>query len=423
MTKNGIIGLSAGAIVVLGGLTLYTHSAFSSQITQSIAQNDSTQYSLSIESQDHGLISSSVEYKLSINKNVAAQFGTTLPKNIDFYFTHAYSSYPLVVNSDFKLDFTKGVAKEFMTMMTVDQIEHFATLSTNLLTQSNALNVEIKPTALEDKTGSVVNLGNLNYHFDGNLDFSFGDFTFNLDNLIGEMTDGGKMSMSELTASGNIASEKGFVYTQKQEISLKSFNISNEAVLENWAITNLKLSGGADGFSSDAINSDLVIMLDRLVMKNSLLDYTVTDTKLDFSIANIDKDSFIEVNKVSRNGGQPKQLLTAAEGILARGFNGTITKVKTTINDVKIDSQGKFDVPAYDGEMHDKLIMMHMMQKFSLDYNANLSNNYASVFPQYAPMIDGMAAQGFATKDEKGNVSTVIKIKDMAITANDKRIR
>lgn len=423
MTKNGIIGLSAGAIIVLGGLTLYTNSAFSSQISQAIENNEHPQFKLSVESQESGLFGGSAQYKLVLNRDALAQAGAPNQSDVEFYFNHEYASYPLLVDSQFTIDFTKGAPKELMELFTVDSIDHIATLSTNLLSQSNSLNVAFQPATLEDKSGSVVKTGKMTSNIDGNLEFSEGTYNFDFSELTGELTSGGNMLMTAFTGNGDFASEQGFVYTKQSTTSLKELSFKNEAVLEQWALKNLSFLTSTTPFDGDVVSSDSKVSFDSVIVKNAMADYTITDTVLDIAIKDIDKNGVIAVNEASRSGAEIHELIAATKDILARGFKGDIKSLTTTVNGVKVDSKGAFDVPAYAGEMNQQMIMMHMMQKFSLDYNANLSNNYASVFPQYAPMIDGMAAQGFATKDAEGNVSTVIKIKDMAITANDKRIR
>ncbi|WP_435273755.1 hypothetical protein ACMAZF_10160 [Psychrobium sp. nBUS_13] len=423
MTKNGIIGLSAGAIVVLGGLTFYTHSAFSSQIEQAIAQNSNDKYTLSIESKEDGLLSSKVQYKLTLYKNVASQMGTSLPADVDFYVNHHYSSYPLLVHSQFTLDFTKGAGKSFVDALKVESIEHMATLSTNLLTHSNALNFEIRPAVLEDHAENVVTIGNLKASFDGDLAFSQGDFAFAFSEMAAEMKQGGRFQMKSLTSAGEIDSHSGLTFTRNSVSALEEASFNNEAVLESWSVNHLTAISSSKGFDTDVISGETKLAVQSVKVKNALLDYLVTDTELELLIQNLDKASFIELNRISSSAPQLPEILASTEGIINRGFDGKITKLKTTVNDVALDSSGTFEFPAYAGEMNQQMIMMHALQNFSLDYTANLSNNYAEVFPQYAPMIDGLTAQGFAAKDQDGNVSTTIKIKDMAITANDKRIR
>ncbi len=423
MTKNGIIGLSAGAIIVLGGLTFYTHSAFSSQIEQAIAQNSNDKYTLSIESKEDGLLSSKVQYKLTLDKNVAAQMGTSLPADVEFYVNHDYSSLPLLVDSKFTLDFTQGAGKTFIDAFKSANIEHSATLRTNLLTQSNALDIHVLPAVLEDHAQNVVTIGNLKASFDGDLAFSKGDFAFAFSEMVAQMKQGARFQMKSLTSAGKIDSQSGLTFTRNSVSALEEASFNNEAVLESWSVNHLTAISSSKGFDTDVISGETKLAVQSVKVKNTLLDYLVTDTELDLMVQNLDKASFIELNRISSSAPQLPEILASTEGIINRGFDGKITKLKTTVNDVALDSSGTFEFPAYAGEMNQQMIMMHALQKFSLDYTANLSNNYAEVFPQYAPMIDGLTAQGFAAKDQDGNVSTTIKIKDMAITANDKRIR
>lgn len=423
MTKNGIIGLSAGAIIVLGGLTFYTHSAFSSQVAQAIAEKDNAKYTVSIVSKEDGFLSSKVQYKFTLDKNIAAQMGTSLPSDVDFYINHDYASYPLLVDSKFTIDFTKGAGKEFIDAFTAENFEHMVTLSTNLLTQSNALDIEVLPAVLEDHAQNVVTIGSLKASFDGDLAFSQGDFAFIFSEMDAQMKQGGSFQLKGLSSAGTIDSQSGFTFTKNSVSVLEEASYKNDAVLESWSVNHLSAISSSKGFDTDVISGETKIAAQTVSVKNALLNYKVTDTEIALMVQNLDKTGIIELNKLSSSAPQLPEILASTEGIINRGFDGEITKLKTTVNDVSLDSSGTFDFPAYTGEMNQQMIMMHVAQKFSLDYSASLSNNYAEIFPQYAPMIDGLTAQGFAEKDQDGNVSTTIKIKDMAITANDKRIR
>jgi len=424
MTKNGIIGLSAGAIVVLGALTFYTQSAFSSQIENAITSSQNGQAKVSKESETKGMLSGTAQYKITFSRETLQQLAPTqqIDDAIELYVNHSYNSYPLLVASEITLDLTKGAAKDFMAAFPDQNIEHLITIDTNLLTQSQTSALSIKPTTLKNEEVTVT-LGDLSATSQTDLSFKSGDLKFNFDKLVVDLGNEGLFNLKDLVTTATIGDLDGMVYAKNSVMTLANVSFVKEAHQVNMDMSNLSMVSSYTNEQSDAISGNSLISIASINVDNALAKYNVADTTIDMTVNNIDKAGLVAIDKASTNGSNPNEIMDAAKLILARGIDGSINMLNTTVNEVNVTSSGKFELPSYTGTDLQAELQRHFMTQFGFDYSVNLSNNYGEVFPQFAPMIDGMTAQGFVTADDKGNLSTVIKMEAGAITANDKRIR
>lgn len=425
MSKNGIIGLSAAAIAVLGGLTLYTNSAFSSQVKEVITTFESNKAQVTLVNDEQGMLGGSAQYKVTFNQEIANEMGmeSSNEEEMSFFINHAYSSYPLYVSSKITLDFSQGAPKKFIDKLDADTIEHLLTIDTNLLTQSQSTNLVVKPTELKDKDGSLMSSGKVSLVAKTDLGFSKGDVDLALEKINLDMGDNGIFNLTSLASSASIDNLDGMIMAKDSVVALKSISFVKDAHQIDMAMKDLAITSHYNDLSSDALSGTSVLGIKSINFSNAMTKYDIVDTTMDMTVNNIDRAGLIALDKASKDASNPQAIMEAATLMLARGIDGSVNKLSTSVNDVKIDSHGKFDWPAYEGDNLQAEMSMHFVKLFAFDYSANLSKNYAEVFPQYAPMVDMMVAQGFATADADGNLSTEIVKKDMAITANGKRIR
>lgn len=427
MSKNGIIGLSAGAIIVLGGLSFYTNNAFSEQVKHAIDMSNNTIAKVALESQQTDLLSGTSQYKVTINANQLMQQSMATPPpavdNIELYVNHSYTSYPLYVKSELTLDFTKGAGKELMEKFDSDQIAHLLTINTNVLSQSQTANLHIEPTELKDKSGDAFVSSAFDLSADSDLAFSKIDLALAFNKFVLNVHNKGTVTMEGLTSTGVIENVEGIYLGKSSVLNLASLSYVNEAVQEELSVGKIEVVSNYSDLTKEALDGYTLMTMDAAKFKNTLMEYNIDKTAIEINFNNLDRDGVLSVSKAQRESTSPMAMLDGAKSILSRGFNAEVKQLNTRINDVAFDSKGQLDFPAYQGELNQNELMMHVMSAFTMNYSANLSNNYAEVFPQYAPMIDGMAAQGFVAKDEAGNVSTVIEMKDSQVLANGKRIR
>lgn len=423
MTKNGIIGLSAGAVIVLGGLSLYTNSAFSSQVKEAITTFESTNAQVTLVNDEQGILGGNALYKVTVNGDLTKTMGEQSTDDVSFFVNHAYSSYPLFVSSELTLDFSQGAPKEFMDKFSATTMEHSLKINTNLLTQSHVSNFDISPATLEDEQGSIMSIGHFVLDADTDLSFSKGDVSLSFDKMNLNMGKEGVFDLSALKSAATLDNLDGLLLAKDSTLSLDSISFVKEAHQIDMSMNDLAINSVYNDLTSEALSGKSVIDIKSIKFSNAISQYDIVDTTMDMTVNNLDRAGLIALDKASKNADDPQAIMDAAQIILARGLDGTITKLATSVNEVKIDSHGKFDWPSYQGDNFQADIGSHFMTLFAFDYNASLSKNYAEVFPQYAPMVDMMVAQGFATADADGNLSTVITKKDMAITANGKRIR
>ena len=424
MTKNGIIGLSVGTVALLSGLTFYTHSTFSEHIKQVIALEQSNDAQITLESQTQGLLSSDSQYKITISAEKLQELSQSDNINdaLELYVNHKYSSYPLFVASEITLDLTKGSVSEFSTLFPEQTIEHLLSIHTNLLTQSHASEFVIKPTTLVNELGTLT-LGKVLTTGNTDLNFSSGDFTFDITKLKLDLNDAGVFNLSDLTSTATISDMDGMVFASESTVALSDLSFVSDVQQTNFSMKKLAIISDSSNLKSDVISGQSVLSIESINIDAPLGTYSVLNTTLDLTVENLDKAGFIALDKASKSGKNASELMDAAQLIFNRGFNGSISKFDTTVNELTLKSNGDFSLPSYVGNNLEQELLPHLMTKFGINYSVTLGNNYADVFPQFSPMLDGMADQGFIKKDAQGNLTTSIKMDKGAITANDKRIR
>lgn len=427
MTKNGIIGLSAGAIIVLGGLSLYTNNAFSSQVKETLNTYQSKNIQVVVLNDSQEMLGGSATYKITLSDDATQALGMkSMPRNSDevsFFINHKYSSYPLYVASDLTVDFSKGAPKQLMEKFTVEAIEHIAHINTNLLSQSQSSSLTVEPTDLEDKSGVTMKLGAIMMNAITDLEFAKGDVDLNLTKMDIEIPNKGSFSLASLASQASIDNIEGMILAKTSNLSLDTIKFVSDAQQIDVSMNGFVVTSSYDDLQAPSLAGHSKLAVKSFKFSNALSQYDVVDTTMDMTINNLDKSGLIALDKASKDGSDPQAIMNAAQLILARGIDGSITDLSTSVNDVKINSHGKFDWPSYKGDNLSSDLSMHFVKLFNFEYSANLSKNYADVFPQYAPMVDMMVANGFAKADAEGNLSTLVTKSESAIMANGKQIR
>ena len=425
MTKNGIIGLSLSTVGVLAGLTFYTDSVFNQQIENMLPQMQQNSVEVALESKSQGMLSGDAQYMVLVPaqtlRNLIPNASITEP--LELYINHHHSSYPLFVKSEITLDFTKGTVEQLLHDNPELSIEHLLTINTNILFQSNTTTLVVKPIEFEDKN-SKISIGKVNLESHTNFSYDSGDFTGTLEALNMDFNAMGKFSLSGLTSTFDINVIDGMLLTPSSTLSLDEINFVSESRQVDMDLTmkDLSVISGYENLDSDALDMKSVIKMDYLDLTTNGEKYNVIDTVAEMTIDNIDKAGLIAIDKASKNDNYD-EILNGIGLLLKRNIHGEINQLNTNINQLVIKTNGDFSVAPYEGNDIYSDISQHFITQSTINYDINLSNNYTEVFPQFSPMIDALISQKFITKDDKGNISTILKMANGAVTANGTRIR
>lgn len=425
MTKNGIIGLSLSTIAVLTGLTFYTDSAFNQQIEDMISQEQQGSVQVALESKTQGTLSGDAQYKVLIPEEAIRQIHPDLSINepLELYINHHHNSYPLYVTSEITLDLTKGTVEPILHAYPDLNLEHLLTVNTNLLFQSNTTNLVIKPIEFKDEY-STVSVGNIDLTTDTNFAYDSGDFSGSIDKFNMDLYNMGKFSFSGLTSNFDINIIDGMLLTPKSTFSLDqvSFVSKSRQVDMDLNMKDLSVISGYQNLDSDMFDGTSTLKIAALDLNTNGEKYNVTDTILALTVKGIDKAGLLAIDKASKTN-DTDALLDGIALLFKRNIHGEISHLNTNINDVAIKTNGDYSLAPYEGSNLSTELPLYVMTNLTINYDINLSNNYAEVFPQFAPMIEVMVAQDFMTADDNGNISTKLNMINGEVTANGNRIR
>lgn len=424
MTKNGIIGISVGAAVILSSLAFYTHNAFSNNIKELITSKKIGKADIALVSQQNGLLNNHAQYKITFSADTLQQMTKSyeISESLELFVNHNYTSYPLFVASDITLDMSIGSLQNVVDSMPDLKIEHLLSINTNLLSRTHSSEFTIKPIHLK-REEITLNLGKFIAQSNTNLTFSEGEFNFDFSEFNFDLGAKGKFSLSGLTSTASITDIEGMLIAPKSTLTLSKLDFASYENNLNISMENLDVTSHYANLEKDVLDVKSVMKMDSLNADTPAGAYDIKDTIFDITINNLDKKGLIAVDKASQLMTEPGDLIEASTLIFQKGINGTVGQLNTTVNGLTISSNGDFELPSYEGKNLSSDLPAHFFTTFTANYLMIVGDNYTEVFPQFSPMLDSLTNQGFLIKDDQGNLTSAFKIDGGTVTANGKRIR
>jgi len=421
MSNKVIISCVVATTALLAGLAAYTGSAMTTAIEDQLStQNTVDGINATIIENNQGLFSRNQTYKIVLTAQYLRQQAeiNTINNDITLYVDHQYTAYPLYTVSDFQVDFSRGSLPAELNKIGLSTVEHQITLNSNLLLQTNQLNLSLAP--LSHK------LNNTEISFQGVSLTANSDFNFNEGTIVTEI---GKFDV----ASDNrhhLSLSKLVTQTNFETVDKLTLFTSIKAAVNNMAFRDSveQLTLEIDQFNSDSSYSmakpdklSLTVGTDvaKIKYQDRSTNYSIVDSQLAVRINNVAKKAYLAAEHASRQSKpDPKAVSTALMALIAAGADGEITQLNLNINDVNFNSQGDFVLPPYTGKQMPNELNQHVLNTLIVNLTLKLSNGYPQLLGPLAPMFDHLIKQGYITKDPQGGVSSTIHYTNNQLTAN-----
>ena len=425
MSNKVIISSVVATTALLAGLAAYTGSAMTTAIEDQLnAQNTVDGINATIIKSNDGLFSRNQTYKIVLTAEYLRQQAeiNTISDDITLYLDHHYTAYPLYTISDFQLDFSRGSLPAELNKIGLSTVEHRITLNSNLLLQTNQLNLSLAP--LNHK------LNNTEVSYQGVSLIANSDFDLNKGSIVTEI---GKFEVASENRR-HLSLSKLVTQTKFETIDKLTLFTSIKAAVNNISFSDSveQLSLEIDQFSSDSSYSmasaeklSLTVGTDvaKITYQDRSTHYSIVDSQLAVRINNIAKKAYLAAEHASRQSQPaPKAVSTAFMALIAAGADGEITRLNLNINDVNFNSQGDFVLPPYTGKKMPNELNQHVLNTLIVNLTLNLSNGYPQLLGPLAPMFDHLIKQGYIAKDPQGNVSSTIHYTNTQLTANNQPV-
>lgn len=426
MSTKGIFTAAIAATAILTGLASYTSATFSTKIEQKISHYNSIEgIEASIIDRHNGFFSRQQSYKIVVSaqylQNTAQIPG--IDQDIEVYIPHSFVGYPLYVTSELNIDLTRGSVQKLLTEIGLDDIPHQLSVGSNLLLQTANSTLDV-PALSVDKAGvSFVNQG-IKITTVSDIAFEQGNIITDFSGVKMDMGERGFVSMSGLNSDSAFSTVDDIMIITAMSGKLDKFAFRDNNQATAFSGENITTSSEFSSLDQDLISLVADMNIANMSFKSNAGDYLVTNTEFLFSVSDIDKSSYIELEKISRQmQPSPETMKSVLMKLAQQGGKANLSKLNFKVNDVQMNSSADFVLPSYQGTLAESELNQHMAENFVMDIALNLSNNYGHKFEQLGSMVEQFVQRGMATKDRQGNISSNIKFNKGQLTANDTPIQ
>ncbi|WP_045495340.1 DUF945 family protein [Vibrio hyugaensis] len=238
-------------------------------------------------------------------------------------------------------------------------------------------------------TGDVTVLGDLNYQV-------------SVPSVQVDFENGEEIHLTELTGQGKGKQAKGY-WLGEQTFSLQKLDVVDAQLAPMFLIENATYSGNTSlNEAGDKLNSKLNLGAKQL----RLTDGTdVDDFKLDFSIADVDSQSFDQIMSIYQNSPmldeqEIQTLLPHIDTLFSKGFKLSVNELSLAFGEGKFRNEWKLSVP--EGTDHITQDPMKLMTATSGSLSTYFSDELVDLYPFIQESVDELMVMELIEKKDNG---------------------
>ncbi|WP_045464619.1 DUF945 family protein [Vibrio hyugaensis] len=238
-------------------------------------------------------------------------------------------------------------------------------------------------------TGDVTVLGDLNYQV-------------SVPSVQVDFENGEEIHLTELTGQGKGKQAKGY-WLGEQTFSLQKLDVVDAQLAPMFLIENATYSGNTSlNEAGDKLNSKLNLGAKQL----RLTDGTdVDDFKLDFSIADVDSQSFDQIMSIYQNSPmldeqEIQTLLPHIDTLFSKGFKLSVNELSLAFGEGKFRNEWKLSVP--EGTDHITQDPMKLMTAASGSLSTYFSDELVDLYPFIQESVDELMVMELIEKKDNG---------------------
>lgn len=382
------IGAAGGAVALVLCWPLAVGQIGQNVITDGIAQFSNDQISAELVSYDRGYLSSHVETRYTImDPQLKAQLAAQgIPAQFLMESDVSHGLVSLTAVSDFPDYPELPVAITSTTSLNGNTRFKVETDNWHYQNQTDEpLTISLTPAVLE---GSATRLGELTY-------------SLSVPSIDMDFANGEKAQLSHLRINGEGKQVKGF-WIGKQSLTLDKLTTQDTA--------------GVMPFSADKASYQFTSTLDEATQRFSSQhvvnigqisnqDDTVRDIQLDFTLADVDSESFEQLSTIYQSNAQMTHEAIAramphVDALFAKGFSLSMNNLSASVGEGRFDSNWTLSVPeGTENVMQDPSIVVSALTGH---LESNVSNQLAAAYPMIQQGADELVVMEMATQNDNG---------------------
>jgi hypothetical protein len=426
MSVKGIFSAVIAGTALLTGLASYSSAVISTKLEQHVSrQNNIDGVQATIIERNNGFFSRSQTYKIILSADYLRQ-STDLQgivQDVELYLRHSFVVYPLYIVSDLTLDFSRGSLPAILKPLGLTEIEHQISLHSNMLFQSNNLELQLAPLT-HQVDGLNISYTEIKIESNSDFDFAQGTVLTSLDNLTIGIDNIGRFKVSQLVSEADFDSIEKLMVITSITGAVNNISFSDDIRQVKLTIDQLSSNSNYVIAGSDKVSLKAGINVANIDYKDPTTDYVITDSELSFKIDNIDKAGYLELEKVSRQlHPDPQAVTDALMSLVQAGAQGKISRLNMDINGMNFNGLGDFSLPPYSGTQVNSELNQHVIDNLVFYLELNLSKQYPQIFGQLAPMVEHLIERGYISQDPQGNLSSKLKYANSQLMANNKQVQ
>lgn len=238
-------------------------------------------------------------------------------------------------------------------------------------------------------TGDVTVLGDLNYQV-------------SVPSVQVDFENGEEIHLTELTGQGKGKQAKGY-WLGEQTFSLQKLDVVDAQLAPMFMIENATYSGNTSfNEAGDKLNSKLNLNAKQL----RLTDGTDVDNfKLDFSIADVDSQSFDQIMSIYQNSPmldeqEIQTLLPHIDTLFSKGFKLSVNELSLAFGEGKFRNEWQLSVP--EGTDHITQDPMKLMMATSGSLSTYFSEELVDLYPFIQESVDELMVMELIEKKDNG---------------------
>ncbi|MGL5452269.1 MAG: DUF945 family protein [Aeromonas sp.] len=420
------VALAVAAALVGGGLAAcwYTGNSFDRIMAEQITQVKSQS---GIELQwlpsHHSLFARDGVLKVVVSgKEMAALEGeTSSAQPLELQLQVTNQILPLYIKSQLTLDTHQGSLAPTFTKLGMAQWQLGLKSASNFWTQSNSSQLKAGGFAFKQASHSMTFLP-LEAQFQGDLTGS-GELAMtwqgmSFDDAQSKMA----LALANMKGRAEMAQISGIMLSPQSEMSLGSLTLQ---LPDSGKLSLQDMTTATELIGDDAktLSNSYSVKIAKLDLENEGDSLALTDSKLALTLKGLDLEGYQQLQAASGQSVDDVAVEQAMNKMLMRGATLELSDLSSTLNGAPIAFKGDLQLaPTSLAQLFNRNANRNAgMKALSGTLHANLSNTLGNAVPQLAGILNQLTRMGLLKADQQ-NLTSLLQLKQGALTVNNKRI-
>lgn len=422
MNAKSLILLSAGAVLVAGGATIYTGNAYDSAIQEQVNLYNTQLKELGFDAvytnNASSFFSREDQLTITITEDYFMKIGMPADdiEPMSITMNNHCTIFPFYVscNNDFTLgdDSLSETIKPF-----IESVDYQISWSLNALTQTIYSEFTTQQYVFSDEEHQFT-IDPI--YMEGKSGTDFKNTVYNLDwegmtAVIQEPMGKVSVELGAMHFEGNMERVKDALYTGDMTGNMSHFAITGDNSMAMKA-ENMTMSTSTKKLDSALYSMGYTFNADAVTVE-SVEPVVVKDIKVDVGLSGL-SEAFLEVMSgfnQTFDPEDPESIKTLLNTMGENPLKLNVDNVAFNYKDVDVTSTGSADLAAFSFA---DIEAQTLPEKVNAEYSITIGKNALEAMPEIAPMLDQYLQMGVITQTEDGTYTTKITFENRMVSAN-----